>query len=163
MYLFLLVCNANTPLFRIYVLMGVPVSRMERPSPVSALLSIKVADWSPLQPPDVTVTCRKVLPDCLVSLPLLAVSELWPVCPRQQQDGPLPVHRSDSRREIEGKCWPLWNIISENWSGAMCEVSRLRCTPGDRTGPCGKHGECRHDRQAGLYHCACHLWWKGEE
>ena len=87
--------------------MGVPVSRMERPSPVSALLSIKVADWSPLQPPDVTVTCRKVLPDCLVSLPLLAVSELWPVCPRQQQNGPLPVHRSDMEgngRKNVGHC-----------------------------------------------------------
>ena len=54
-----------------------------------------------------TVTCRKVLPDCLVSLPLLAVSELWPVCPRQQQDGPLPVHRSD----MEGNGRKMLTIV----------------------------------------------------
>ena len=48
------------------------------------------------------------------------------------------------------------------WTGPRCSVSRLHCVPGDRGGPCGRHGECRHDKFSNTLHCACHLWWKGD-
>ena len=50
-----------------------------------------------------------------------------------------------------------------SWSGPRCSVPRLRCVPGDSGGPCGRHGECRHHKLTGSFHCACHLWWKGEK
>ena len=38
----------------------------------------------------------------------------------------------------------------------------MKCWPGDNRGPCGRHGECRHDKVHDNYYCACHLWWKGD-
>ena len=145
--------------------MGVPVSRMERPSPASALLSIKVADWSVITPPATWYDCD--VQEGSARLPGVSPPprRVWTLASVSSPTTRRPTASAQVRHggKWKEKCWPLWNIFSENWSGARCEVSRLRCTPGDRTGPCGKHGECRHDRQAGLYHCACHLWWKGEE